>query len=56
MLIVTGETKFVPISVTGTLAPRKPEEGLTEVNPGAAPVTVNVFDRLVLPDVVTLTL
>jgi len=34
MLIVRGETKFVPISVTGTLAPGAPEEGLMEERVG----------------------
>lgn len=56
MLRITGETKFVPVSVTGTLTPGAPEEGLTDVKVGAEDMTVNVRDRLVTEAVVTLTL
>jgi len=56
MLTVTGATKLVPFSVTGTLAPRKPDVGLTEVKVGAGWATVKVTEPLVPFAVITLTL
>ena len=56
ILSVTGKTKFVPVSMTGTLAPGAPDDGLTEVRVGAKDVTVNVRARVVPVDAVTVTL
>ena len=41
-LTVTGATKFVPVSVTLTLAPCAPLFGLTVVSVGSGRFTVNV--------------
>jgi hypothetical protein len=48
--------KFVPLNVTGTVAPGPPLDGAIEFSPGAGEVTVNVTGALVPPEVVTLTL
>jgi hypothetical protein len=50
------ETKFVPVSVTGTAAPCAPVDGLTVLNVGAAAVTVKGAVPLVPAVVVTDTL
>ena len=50
-------TKFVPISVTGTLVPAVPLDGLTELSVGAGGgFTVKVTLLLVPPLVITVTL
>ena len=48
-------TKFVPVSVTGTLVPTVPLDGLTELSAGAGGFTVKVTLLLVPPLVVTVT-
>jgi hypothetical protein len=53
---VAPETKFVPVRVTGTLAPWTPVAGLTDVNVGAGGLTVKTTAALVPPLVVTVTL
>ena len=57
MATVAPETKFVPVRVTGTLAPRTPLEGAMEVRVGAvAALTVKTAAAVVPPVVVTETL
>jgi hypothetical protein len=56
MMIFAGEAKLVPVSVTGTLVPGAPEEGLMEVKVGVREVTVNVRARVVWLFPVTVTL
>src|SRR6202030_2210411 len=53
--IVDPATKFVPVSVTGTLCPCTPLFGLIEVSVGGARFTVNGCAPLVPPEVVTVT-
>ena len=55
MLRVAPEMKFVPVSVTGTLAPGAPEEGLIDVRVGVRFRTVKVTEPLFPLVVVTLT-
>ncbi len=52
---VAGETKLVPVSVTGTVAPCAPLVGLVEVRVGAAEVTAKVTAKLVPPERDTVT-
>jgi hypothetical protein len=57
--IVAPETKFVPVSVTGTLCPWMPLFGPIEVNVdgiGGAEITVNTCAVLVPPEAETVTL
>jgi hypothetical protein len=53
--IAAPATKFVPVSVTGTLVPWTPLAGLTEASVGAGGFTVNTTALLVPPLVVTVT-
>jgi hypothetical protein len=50
---VAPEAKFVPVSVTGTLAPCAPLFGLTEVSVGPRGLTVNGTVLLVAAEVLT---
>jgi hypothetical protein len=52
---VAPATKFVPVSVAGTLVPWTPLAGPTEVSVGADGFTVNAAALLVPPLVVTVT-
>ncbi len=56
VFIVAPETKFVPVSVTGTLLPADPAFGEMLLRVGAAGVTENVLVFEVPPLLVTLTL
>ena len=49
------ETKLVPVSVTGTVAPCGPLPGTIELSVGGGGVTLNATVPLVPPPVVTLT-
>jgi hypothetical protein len=54
--VVPVVVKFVPVSVTGMAAPRRPVLGATEVSVGAdGAITVNATGLLVPPGAVTLT-
>src|SRR5258708_25728858 len=52
---VAPATKFVPVSVTGTVLPRMPLVGLIEVSVGAGGVMLNADGGDVPPGVVTVT-
>src|SRR5581483_2486375 len=57
MLTMAPERKFVPVKVTGTVAPMEPMAGLIEVRVGAeAAVMLNATAVAVPPEVVTVTL
>ena len=55
-LTVAPARKFVPVRVTGTVAPWMPLEGAMEVRVGAAVLTVKTAAAVVPPEVVTETL
>jgi hypothetical protein len=55
-LTLAPETKFVPVSVTGTAVPCTPVEGATELNVGEVADTLKGTVPLVPPGVVTDTL